>query len=250
MNITSVENLSAVVAYKPKEIQVNKGVYDRVPDSHKEQFDNVLNNARSFYDKTVLEVKAKGEKPNAHTIKSESINRYINPFLQGLSLSTGIVRTKTSISVTPSTNNHTDKAKAAENSYNLTSKDLSKAKEFYADNTGVKELSAEEEINEAIQEESSEVEALPDFNSSLDFGDIFTSDAEVSIEGTLNQETPEGFGIEEVDVPDVLDETMNPSKREVDPLDMVDSDATLEVVPVDEEGEEVSGSDGFDFSSI
>lgn len=86
MKVVSVEKLSSVVAFRPKQIEVPESVYNSVPKGKIEDFESVLNLARDTYQSKVDEIKAKGEKPQAAKIKSEVIDEIINPFLRNLGI--------------------------------------------------------------------------------------------------------------------------------------------------------------------
>lgn len=84
--IKPIENLSAVVAFRPKEIQVSKSIYDMVPDIHKENFNQILMKARESYESLVEQAKSCGEKPKAMALKSQVVTEIVNPFLSSLSI--------------------------------------------------------------------------------------------------------------------------------------------------------------------
>ena len=81
MEVVRVETLGDIVAFKPKVIDVLGSVLDKVPEEFREDFEVVLNTARTYYDDKVEEAKLKGEKPKSASIKKEAITTIIKPFL-------------------------------------------------------------------------------------------------------------------------------------------------------------------------
>ena len=81
MNVKVVDKLGDIVAYKPNEVQVIKGLYDKVPSEFRSDFESVLITARESYFRMVKESKDKGEKPKSAAIKKQTISSIIEPFL-------------------------------------------------------------------------------------------------------------------------------------------------------------------------
>ena len=81
MKVVRVDSLGDIIAYKPKEIQVLGAIYDKVPEEFLDDFEVVLNTARTKYMNKVGEAKMRGEKPKSALYKKESISEVIKPFL-------------------------------------------------------------------------------------------------------------------------------------------------------------------------
>lgn len=86
LKVVSVAGLSAVCAFKPKEIQVQDVLYGQVPSDKMEDFEVVLNKTKDLYEDKVKEVKSRGEKPKALALKSEAIQAVLNPWLERMNL--------------------------------------------------------------------------------------------------------------------------------------------------------------------
>lgn len=81
IKIVVVDKLGAMCAFKPKEIQVLRSVYDSIPEEKKEDFEEQLRDTRDCYQKKVDEARSRGEKPKSAQFKSEAISEVVDKWL-------------------------------------------------------------------------------------------------------------------------------------------------------------------------
>lgn len=134
--ITPIEGLITVIAFKPKEIQVNQEIYVQIPDFKKEDFDLIICRARESYDKQVAEIKETGERPRYNTLKADIISEMLYPFLDNL----GIEHNKKATKRVSSTSTKVSKMRAEKEAEDAVVTNVALIREFYDNNFPVEEL--------------------------------------------------------------------------------------------------------------
>lgn len=78
--VQPVDNLNALVAFRPAVIEVPSYLYDKV--ENKAEFEIVVNQAREEYERNVANAKSSGVKVSPAKLKSEAVALFIEPFLK------------------------------------------------------------------------------------------------------------------------------------------------------------------------
>lgn len=89
MKVVVVDKLGAIAAFRPKQIEFLRGVYDKIPDAQKPDLDTVLNECKNAYDVQVAKDKENGLRPSSAAIKNKVFGDILYPWLDSMNVDYG-----------------------------------------------------------------------------------------------------------------------------------------------------------------
>lgn len=89
MKVVTVDKLGAIAAFRPKQIEFLKSVYDKIPDAQKSDLHTVLNECKKAYDVQVAKDKENGIRPSPIAIKSKVFEDILYPWLDSMNVDHG-----------------------------------------------------------------------------------------------------------------------------------------------------------------
>ena len=92
--VVPVLNLSQLVAFRPKEIQIQKEVYDLLPEQFRKEFEGIMINAEKEYKELASKV-VNGTKMSPMSAKTKIVNSLVIPYLQSKGINQTIKKTDT-----------------------------------------------------------------------------------------------------------------------------------------------------------
>lgn len=89
MKVVIVDTLGAIAAFRPKQIEFLREVYDKIPDAQKDSLESVLNKCKEGYDQQVAEDKKNGVRPSPAAIKTKVFGEILYPWLDSMNVPHG-----------------------------------------------------------------------------------------------------------------------------------------------------------------
>lgn len=219
MNIVIVDKLGDIIAFKPKEIQVRRLEYDQVPKDVINDFEVLCRKAKDYYNVETQEIKSKGGKPNPMRIKSESIVKYIYPFMNKYNIKTlkrGKQVVKGDIDKTPKSVNKQDsnsrvkesKVKGSDLKEDLSKDVVDKVRSMYNNFNS-------EELSDELKENDSK-EVKPNSNIDVVFSEgLFNDGDDIVIVPTDNiTKTSIDVGLDTSDIEDIISGSVSFADKE------------------------------------